>query len=268
MSGSVYAIAAVVLSAGMAVGARADQPETGTKQTPQPQVEPVRLPTVEASKTSPSSQSSTQTTDEAPRVVVHQGGEPADTSDGRVQVGSLKISMASWAAPQAKPDATSSSVGAAKASEPGRAIEVPANTLGPGVPLWRIREREDAEQKLAAAQIDLAQARAEFATRQAGRDRPYSFLGGGYLSSGWYGGRDGFRDGLRGPVTSTVTRFDDLGSTAQRAYSDAAYPRLNGTTDARDAIVRQFGRDATPPIVRIQNEVDAAHRNAHSEHPR
>src|SRR5207244_3263866 len=91
-------------------------------------------------------------------------------------------------------------------------------------------------------------------------------IGGGL---GGFGGFDGFRfrDGLRGPVTTTIIRDDQLGATAQRGFSDAAYPRLNGSQDARDRAVRQFGRDATPPINRTQDDIDRAHNNANREHP-
>ena len=168
--------------------------------------------------------------------------------------------MASWATPDSAAPSTSEP---APARSDG-AITVPNNTLGPGEPLWRTREREDAQRKLAAAQVDLERARAERAKNIAQRDQGYVFFGNSYLNSG----RRSHHDGLRGPVTTTITSDDSLGSTAQRAYFDAAYPRLNGTTDARDAAVRQFGRYATPPIVRIQNDVDRAHTNANREHPR
>ncbi len=261
----VCAIAAMVLGAGtlgMATAARGDEPVAGNAPVRVPHGEPAKASEVDTNKKMDSATPMSAGAPEAmPRVVVHEGASPASTSDGRVRVGAIRISMATWAAPETQQATPPGADVAAKATDTGHAIGVPANTLGPGEPMWRIREREDAQQKLAAAEIDLAQARAEFATRQAGRERPYSFYGGSYFSNGW----SGRHDGLRGPVTTTITRSDELGSTAQRAYFDAAYPRLNGTTDARDAIVRQFGRDATPPIVRIQNDVDAIHRRAHSE---
>ena len=194
-----------------------------------------------------------------PTIVVHQNAVPVDARDARVRVGDVRISMASWATPDGSP---------ASAGEPAPirsdgAITVPSNTLGPGEPLWRTRDREDAQRKQGAAEADLARARAERAENIAQRDQPYTFFGNSFLNSG----RRSRHEGLRGPVTTTITYDDSLGSTAQRAYFDAAYPRLNGTTDARDEAVRRFGRDATPPIVRIQNDVDRAHTNANREHP-
>jgi hypothetical protein len=169
--------------------------------------------------------------------------------------------MASWAAPRATHESRSD--GDAKSARSEAAIEVPANTIGPGEAAWRTHEREDAERTLMRARADLERARAEREENRAVADRRRGVFGGAVFSPVW----SWRRDGLRGPVTSRITQFDDLGSTAQRAYFDAAYPRLNGTTEARDRAVSQFGRNATPPIVRIQNDVDRAHTNASKEHP-
>lgn len=263
MSGSVYAIAAMVLAVGTAT-VRADDPNP-----PKPSL-PVSAaaPAVAAQQTKPATQppapaSTAQApTDTPPKIVVHQNAAPVQASDGRVQIGAMKISMSPWASGGADPAARAATE--SSTAPTSGAIAVPANTLGPGEPYWRTQERADAERRLADARIEHAEADALRATRQAGRDHGYIFFGNSYLNGGWHTRNSG----LRGPITTTTTYSDQLGSTAQRAFADAAYPRLNGTTEARDAIVRQFGRDAAPPITRIQNDVDAIHRRANSESPK
>ncbi len=244
MNRSVYAVAAILMAAGAACADYAKKTETVSPPAPGAALAPPPVP---------------DTKNEAPKIVVHQNAAPADAHDARVRVGEMRISMSPWSAPESS---ASQSTESAPARSDG-AITVPNNTLGPGEALWRAREREDAQRKLAAADVDLARARAERAENIAQRDQGYTFFGNSFLNSGWRSRRDG----LRGPLTTTISYDDSLGSTAQRAFSEAAYPRLNGSTDARDAAVRQFGRDATPPIVRIQNDVDRAHGNAHREHP-
>jgi len=249
MSRSVYAVAAILMAAGAASADDAKKTETPSQPAPGAAVAPA--PVAEAKN-------------EIPKIVVHQNAAPADAHDARVRVGDMRISMSPWSGPESS---ASQSAEPAPSRTDG-AITVPNNTLGPGEALWRAREREDAQRKLAAADVDLARARAERAENIAQRDQGYTFFGNSFLNGGWGGGGWGRRhDGLRGPLTTTITYDDSLGSTAQRAFSEAAYPRLNGSTDARDAAVRQFGRDATPPIVRIQNDVDRAHTNANREHP-
>ncbi len=256
MSGSVYAIAAMVLAVGTAT-VRADDPNHPKPAAAVPAGAPQETkPAPQAPAPGTASQAPT---DSLPKIVVHQNAAPAEASDARVQIGAMKISMSPWANASADPAASTST--ASTAAPTSGAITVPANTLGPGEPYWRTQERAEAERRLADARIEHAQADAQRATRQAGRDRGYVFFGNSYLNGGWHS--RGY--GLRGPVTTTTTYSDQLGSTAQRAFSDAAYPRLNGTTEARDAIVRQFGRDATPPIAPTQNAVDAIHRRANSE---
>lgn len=259
MSGSVYAIAAMVLTAGVA-NVRADEPKPATNAPVVTAAAP-RQEIQTQPQTQSSSQATTTPTDTPPKIVVHQNAAPAQATDGRVQVGGMKISMSPWASGTSE---AAGSAAAAPAASADGAITVPANTLGPGEPYWRMQERADAERRLADARIEHAEADAERATRQAGRDRGYIFFGNSYLTGGWHG--RGY--GLRGPVTTTTTYSDQLGATAQRAFSEAAYPRLNGTTEARDAIVRQFGRDAAPPIVQTQSAVDAIHRRANSESPK
>lgn len=224
-----------------------------------------------ASKSPPPSQSTTAKPDApaatpaAPTIVVHEGAAPTHDGDGRVEVGGLKISMAGWSPDrpaQGAPrhDANTTTPPTVPAPRADGAIVIPDNTMGPGEPVWSIREREAAERTRAAAEADIARTEAQRA--------PHSSDGFGYPIYSGFGWlyRHG-RFGLRGPVTTTITRFDDLGSTAQRAFAEAAYPRLNGSQDARDRAVSQFGRDATPPIVRIQNDVDRAHMDANREHP-
>ncbi len=259
MGGSVYAIAAMVLAAGTAI-ARSDDAKVPASPpvVATPAAAPDAKPASHAAPPTISTDVNTQ-----PKIVVHENAAPTHVGDSRVQVGGMRISMSPWTsgtvevAPASTDVSTLSSVPSATG-----AIPVPSNTLGPGEPYWRMAERADAEHRLADARIEHAQAAAEQATRQAGRDRGYVFFGNSYLTGGW---RGGYSSGLRGPVTTTTTYSDQLGSAAQRAFSEAAYSRLNGTTDGRDAIVRQLGRDATPPIVHTQNAVDALHRRANSE---
>ncbi len=259
MNRSVYAIAAILLTSRIAAAEDAKTAPAPGKPEEAPKAAQTQPTSTPPSTPAPAASSS------EPKIVVHQDTAPANTSDGRVSVGGLRISMPAWDGAPAQGESGS----------PARSdgtIAVPDNTLGPGEALWQRREREDADRKFAAAEADLARAAAQRAENIANADRGYSFLGGGYYTGGGYfsgGWRSGYPElhGLRGPLVTTITHDDSLGSTAQRAYAEAAYPRLNGTTEARDEAVRRFGRDATPPIARIQDDVDRAHLNAHKEQP-
>src|SRR2546426_747436 len=67
----------------------------------------------------------------SPSIVWHRDGRAADTRDARVDVGGgMKISRrGAWPPGPARADGL---------------IEVPNNTLGPGTPLWLVRDRENA----------------------------------------------------------------------------------------------------------------------------
>lgn len=255
----------MVLVAGIASLARADEPNGPVAA--QPAAGPAQTaPQRDAKSGSPSAPAlaCTDSIPASPKIVIHENAAPANASDARVQVGGIKISMPPWTSQTIDQTTDHKRFEAPPSLSANEAIAVPANTLGPGEPYWRVQERADSERRLADARVALAEADAQRASRQASRNRGYIFVGNSYLNDG----RRGHRYGLRGPVTTTTTYSDQLGSTAQQAFAKAAYPRLNGTTNARDAIVNQFGRDASPPIVRIQNDVDAIHRKANSEHPK
>ncbi|HVU62998.1 MAG TPA: hypothetical protein VHC70_03410 [Phycisphaerales bacterium] len=205
-------------------------------------------------------------------VVHHNAGAAEDKTDARVDVGDVKISQPG-AAGMAQAESTPRADGA---------VAMPANTYGPGEPMWQIREREAAQTKMMKADADLARIDAD-------RARPYyndytyprdilaenaSFgrfsIGGPAWTSfggGWFNaaGTGRFR-GLRGPVTTTVIHDDQLGATGQRAFSQAAYPINDGSQDAHDAAVRRFGNDSLPRINAIQDAIDRAHTNASTEH--
>lgn len=207
---------------------------------------------------------SAQRTDQhqPPRVIVHTGAPAADTRDSRVDLGNnMRISMSPWSSPPALPSAISSPAAPATPAGEGKLIEVPANTLGPGEPLWKIREREDAERKLAAAQAQYAQDKADYADREfAQREHNYRYIRFPIHHGRFYRHEDFLP---RGPVTTTITRFNDLGSEAQRNFADAAYPRNQFEIDAaRSRAILQFGRDAEPNIRDAQRARDEAVRNA------
>ncbi|HMN40155.1 MAG TPA: hypothetical protein PKE29_04870 [Phycisphaerales bacterium] len=250
-------IAMLAASVGSTAGATAlaDPPQP---QAPQAKSEAVAPPADDANR---------------PRIVVHKEAAPKDAADSRVTVGDMRISMSNWspARPAIQPDAARPHAGyspppAATVRADG-AVVIPDNTLGPGEPLWSISDRESAARKLAQAEADLA---SNTAARSARDTSGYAYPG--FTGYGWLGGLNTWggythgRFGLRGPVTTTITRSDSLGSTAQRAFAEAAYPRLDGSQDAHDRAVSRFGRDATPPIVRTQNDVDRARSNANKEH--
>lgn len=205
------------------------------------------------------------------RVVVHTDRAPADTRDSRVTLSSgMRISMPAWASP-ALPTVAASSASTTSATRSDGLIEVPSNTLGPGEPLWKRREREDAARKLAQAEADYAADLAERADREfdirerSARYGYYPYHHGGFYSHSSYWPRHWptHGEGPTGPVTTTITRFNDLGSEAQRNFADAAYPRNQFEIDeARSRAILQFGRDAEPNIRDAQRARDEAHRNA------
>jgi hypothetical protein len=180
----------------------------------------------------------------------------------------MRISMAPWASDVPAPTTSPTA--------PDAPHEVPNNTLGAGEPHWLDSVRASSERKIAEADGDLAKAESERPNAWNDSDYGYGYgygygswgaQFGGLYSNPFFGGIGSGRYGLRGPVTTTTTHSDLLGSTAQRAFFDAAYPRNGATQNALDRAVQQFGRNATPPIARIQNSVDSAFANAQREHP-
>lgn len=142
-------------------------------------------------------------------------------------------------------------------------IEVPSNTLAwhwPGrgpdssaapaaatdEPLWVRSDRASADARLARARADEAELNNELLKLERTDDRynRRAIVIGGY-SYGGYRGAYGLRGGggvgvLRGPVTVTTSGFNDAFDQAQL----------------------RFGRNATPPIIGIQNQTDQAIINA------
>ncbi len=142
---------------------------------------------------------------------------------------------------------------------------MPGNTLGPGEAVWRVREREEAERRLLKARADEAEALADRAERlryEPIRGSTYRRFGLGYVHGGGL-----IDDGWpRGPVTTTITRFNDPHSRAQRAFADAARPRgLFEAQEARDQAIRQFGKDAEPRIIQSQRDRDEAFLRANRD---
>ncbi|MBY0312097.1 MAG: hypothetical protein K2W85_08515 [Phycisphaerales bacterium] len=230
-----------------------------------------------AAKTS-SAGSADEKPSSAMRIVVHPSGTPSTgdarssngSGDARVDVGGMRISMPTWSVqPKSEPGVNASSTSASTAS-PVRtdgAIVMPSNTMGPGEAMWRVRERQDAERRLAQAKADQAEAfaaRLERERYESDRSRGYGWRGygfgyvhsGGFIDDGW----------PRGPVTTTVTRFNDLHSLAQRNFAEAARPRgLFEAQEARDRALQQFGRDAQPRIGQAQRDREEAFLRANRD---
>lgn len=201
-----------------------------------------------------------------PGVVVHTSAETrGDARDQRVEIGGMRISMPSWAqdTPAQNPTQDPSSSSRATVRSDG-AIVIPSNTLGPGESLWRVREREDTERRLARAHAERAEALNDHVeNRRYEPSRGYRY-GSGVFGYGYLHGGSLLDDGYpRGPVTTTITRFNDLGSEAQRNFADAAQPRgLFEAQEARDRALSQFGRDSMPQIIQSQNARDRAFGDA------
>jgi hypothetical protein len=197
-------------------------------------------------------------------IVVHRNVRVVDAPDGRVDVGGMRVSMPSGIVIEDKDGVKHAMVLTATTAGVDGAVAIPDNTMGPGEPWWSISDRLSAERRLNEAEADAARAAA---------DRPFMVYESGYAAPvyGW-GNSGGVWNwsgrGPRGPVTTTVTRFDDLGSSAQRAYFDAAYPRNRATIEERDRAVREFNKAATPPINKTQDAVDKAHNDANRERAR
>lgn len=192
---------------------------------------------------------------------------PADTSDGRVRVGGVKISMP----------------GSFVAQRTDGVIEVPGNTLGPGLARWQINDRLAAEQKLADAQAFYATNLAEvpvpiYDSQYFYPSTGYGFFNGAFAPAGWIGGggggllqpglvppaprppaagpaRDGPRDGPRPGARGRADQPDGLHDTAIRLFSRAAYPtQIIAPQESRDSFVREFGRTAQPNIIKASIE--------------
>jgi hypothetical protein len=151
-----------------------------------------------------------------------------------------------------------------EAGNPGRdatLIEVPTNTLGPGEPLWVQSDRQAAEARIARADAQIAE-------REAARPSYYDdyydedvVVYGPHAPS--WGVRAWHQPGLRrrpvvtphGPIT---TRTDDLFDRAQLKFGRIAYPKNTATVDGQLEAQKKFGEVASPPIARIQKQIDQA----------
>jgi hypothetical protein len=220
-----------------------------------------------------------------PKVVVHHNTDAADAHDGRVDLGGVRVSVGQTRevtvyGPDGKSTTHQSAVLPPAVFAEG-IVMIPDNTLGPGEPMWQIRERQQAELAIVKATADLAR-------RDADRARPYyndytyqrdilaenaSF--GRFSLGGWgwngIGGLGGFDLPPIGPaphgaVTSSVILDDQNGSTAQRAFTAASIPSTSSITAARDAIHNTASNNSLPRIAPTINAVDAAHTNAAKEH--
>lgn len=205
-----------------------------------------------------------------------------DTPAANVQTSSI-----THAAPKESPEAPASAnadtaAKAANQSEPARdstLIEVPSNTLGPGLPLWLRREHEASEARIARAQADYAEALAAAAAYQAQQAAdegsyygPYDPYGGVVV----YGPHlPGLRGALRARPVPHVSRAvegdradrgvptdNDPFDAAQRGFYENSRPRIGPTIEAQLDAQRRFGRNATPPIADIQRGIDNAVINA------
>lgn len=162
-------------------------------------------------------------------------------------------------------------------------ITVPSNTLGPGVPLWVVREQAESDARIARAEASYAEARAALARSeaQAAADRPDLYFGGGYGGYGGYGGvvvygphRAGLARAIANrpiprpivdhpkppmrPRAEADDGFEDQHAVAQRIYADAARPRIEASVQAQQMAQRKFGENAKAPIAPIQRQRDEA----------
>lgn len=169
------------------------------------------------------------------------------------------------------------------AAQPARdptLIEVPSNTLGPGVPLWLLREHAESAARIARANADYAEAVAAEAGYQAQRaadDRTYYDPYDPRFGVVVYGPHlPGLHNALRArpvPFASRVSDFDhgadrgvetdnDPFDAAQRRFYQSSRPRIGPTIERQLDAQRRFGENATPPISGIQSGIDNAVINA------
>lgn len=203
----------------------------------------------------------------ASKIVVHvKSGPVADARDARVSVaGGMKISVPPGSGEGGATERSATDKATSPVREDG-AIEVPNNTLGPGEALWQRNDRIENERRLAQAQADYAERLAERPLYDSWPDGGTVVYGGyaGYGYPRWRGYRHGpWRAGPAAPAQEPV--YEDLGLRAQREFSKAAYPRLGAIEDGRAQAVINFGDNATPPIARIQNDVDRGVINARKD---
>jgi hypothetical protein len=151
-------------------------------------------------------------------------------------------------------------------------ISVPSNTLGPGIPLWVLREQDQAAARIAEAEADEAEARAALARIEAQRaaDDPY-FFSDGYGGVVVYGPRrPGLDRAVRNrpipprriatPLASTGTPVDDDPfDAAQRTFYETTRPPIGPIVERQLEAQRRFGENAYPSkIIDIQRGMDNA----------
>lgn len=183
--------------------------------------------------------------------------------------------------PAAKPAAAEPAQPASTASKPtepardSKLIEVPSNTLGPGVPLWMRREQEQAYTRMTQADADYAEALADQAYVQARRavDDPYYGDYGGVVVYGPH--LPGLQRALinrpvppaphradgpgRGPRVTSTPVDDDPFDAAQRQFYEISRPQIGPIIERQQDAQRRFGNNAYPSkIVPIQRGIDDA----------
>jgi hypothetical protein len=278
---------AMLAAAGLAM-AQGAPPAPPTPPTPPA---PPAPPAASAPAAPPArAQAAPSTDDRTPMVRVHvDGPRPENTADRRVRLADGTVISVGSTVGVVNGVAVAPAVGTPSPASPVRpdgSIVMPDNTAGAGEPYWHRMERLDAQRRLAEAEADRARAAADRAER--GRytliDRAWAVEGSGYtlwsgpgaapIFDGYRGGfgGPGYRDGVfNGPIvgpfppTVSVREDDTLGATARRNFAEAARPRINDAQNARDAIHRDAGNAALPPVGRIQNDVDEAHRRGNTE---
>lgn len=206
--------------------------------------------------------------------------KPADTRDGRVSVGGVMISR--------------SRLGETMTTRSDGAIEVPRNTIGPGLSLQQRNERISADTQLAQAQARLADrlsteiigtdafgnsrngTPAFFGSRYggviAGVSSPFSNsvapAGISIRSSSSAGETTGSSIGGSTIATSPSSGFEnDLHGQAQREFTNAASAGTSTLGTLHLNAIRQFGQNAAPQINTIEANRANAQLNIRSANP-
>lgn len=155
-------------------------------------------------------------------------------------------------------------------------IEVPSNTLGPGLPLWVRRDHEAASARIARAEADYAEARAAQAQVEARRAADDQYYYDPYYGVVVYGPhRPGLNGALRARPVPHASRHrdeeiasrgvptdNDPFDAAQRSFYETSRPRIGPIIERQLEAQRRFGENATPPIADIQRGIDNAVINA------
>lgn len=136
-------------------------------------------------------------------------------------------------------------------------ISVPSNTLGPGMPYWLQREREDAEARIARAtaaraEADAQRARAEADLWAGDRNRGGVVIYGPHRPGVW---RRLHTRPLGAPIEADQLGEDPF-ERAQRRFGETAYPRTGAIIEQQQEAQRRFGENARPPVSELQRQRD------------